>query len=152
MEGHIAIKNMSEEDCKKIAELCGAHNLTVTELVESFLSDLTYGTQTNGSDERLYAKAWFNRCYPQLMCEETLLKAIIEDPYEIFTVEEFLENYDEQKLYKSDPEKYAEELEDMCELEVLEEYMKEHPDISIEDEIGKIREYVEDYRKLRGCE
>ena len=53
---------LSEEDVRKITEKAGAHGLTVAELIEHFIGDLVYGTYTNGSDERMYANDWFERC------------------------------------------------------------------------------------------
>lgn len=49
-ERQIFIK-LSDADCERISKLCGAHNLTVGELLENFIGDLVCGTYTNGSDE-----------------------------------------------------------------------------------------------------
>ncbi len=41
----------------------GEAGLTVSELFANFVGDLVDGTYTNGSDERMYANQWFDRCW-----------------------------------------------------------------------------------------
>ena len=36
--------------------------MSISELLENFVNDLIHGEQTNGSDERMYARAWYDRC------------------------------------------------------------------------------------------
>ncbi len=70
---------LHEEDFKKLLHLCGRHGLTIEELVNSFLNDLIWGRQTNGSDERDLAKGWFDRCWFGSFCDMTLLRWLIDE-------------------------------------------------------------------------
>lgn len=54
--------NLSDADVKRIAIKAGTAGLTVSQLIENFIGDLVEGTYTNGSDERKYAREWFDRC------------------------------------------------------------------------------------------
>ena len=54
--------NLSDADCKRISTYAAKANITVSQLLESFIGDLVNGTYTNGSDERDYAQEWFERC------------------------------------------------------------------------------------------
>ena len=54
---------LSDADVKRISEKAAAHGLTVGELIENFIGDLVCGTYSNGSDERMYAEQWFERCW-----------------------------------------------------------------------------------------
>ena len=51
--------NLSDADCKRISTYAAKANITVSQLLESFIGDLVNGTYTNGSDERDYAQEWF---------------------------------------------------------------------------------------------
>lgn len=54
--------NLSDADISRLYEKTGSVGLTPAALLESFIGDLVDGTYSNGSDEREYANAWFNRC------------------------------------------------------------------------------------------
>ena len=54
---------LSDADVKRLAEKAGAHGLSVAELLKAFIGDLVCGTYSNGSDERMYAEQWFERCW-----------------------------------------------------------------------------------------
>ena len=62
-ERTITVK-LSDEDCNRVLEAAGRGGMTVGELLEKFIADLVDGTFTNGSDERMYARKWLNRCLP----------------------------------------------------------------------------------------
>ena len=53
---------LSDADYQRLSEKAGSCNMTAEELLENFIGDLVYGTYTNGSDERMYANEWFDRC------------------------------------------------------------------------------------------
>ena len=69
---------LSDADVKRISEVAGAHGLTVGELIENFIGDLVCGTYSNGSDERMYAQQWFERCWFGMFPDYTFLKYLIE--------------------------------------------------------------------------
>lgn len=56
--------NLSDADCKRISTYAAKANITVSQLLESFIGDLVNGTYTNGSDElvsvrvRLWKMRW----------------------------------------------------------------------------------------------
>lgn len=75
-ERTITVK-MSDEDCRELANLSGEHGLTVGELLTNFIGDLIGGTQSNGSDERMYAKQWFDRCWFAQYPENTMLHHLL---------------------------------------------------------------------------
>jgi hypothetical protein len=69
---------LSDADVKRISEKAAAHGLTVGELIENFIGDLVCGTYSNGSDERMYAEQWFERCWFGMFPDYTFLKYLIE--------------------------------------------------------------------------
>lgn len=69
---------LSDADVKRIAEKAGAHGLTVAELLQSFIGDLVCGTYSNGSDERMYAEQWFDRCGYGVFSDFTFFRYLIE--------------------------------------------------------------------------
>lgn len=54
--------NLSDADVERIAYKAAEYHLTVSELLENFIGDLVGGTYSNGSDERMYANQWAERC------------------------------------------------------------------------------------------
>ena len=70
--------NLSDADVKRISEKAEGHGLTVPELIKNFIGDLVDGTYSNGSDERMYANEWFDRCYFGAVPDYTFLKYLIE--------------------------------------------------------------------------
>lgn len=49
-------------DAERLWYLAGTVGLTPEKLLASFIGDLIDGADTNGSDERMYAEMWFDRC------------------------------------------------------------------------------------------
>ena len=54
--------NLSDADVERIESKAMEYGMTVSKLLENFIGDLIDGTYSNGSDERMYANQWFNRC------------------------------------------------------------------------------------------
>lgn len=69
---------LSDADVKRISQKAAAHGLTVGKLIENFIDDLVGGTYSNGSDERMYAEQWFERCWFGMLPDFTFLKYLIE--------------------------------------------------------------------------
>lgn len=65
--------NLSDADVERIAKAAGSYGLTVSELLENFIGDLVAGTYSNGSDERMYAEQWAERCWFALDPEKSLI-------------------------------------------------------------------------------
>lgn len=54
---------LSDADVERLAKKALSYNLSATELLENFIGDFVNGTHTNGSDERMYAEQWAERCW-----------------------------------------------------------------------------------------
>ena len=54
---------LSDTDCDKLSVLAGLSGLPIGSLLNNFIGDLVDGTYSNGSDERMYANEWYNRCH-----------------------------------------------------------------------------------------
>lgn len=65
--------NLSDADVERLAKTAGAYGLTASELLENFIGDLVSGTYSNGSDERMYAEQWAERCWFALAPEKNLI-------------------------------------------------------------------------------
>ncbi|MCI7790200.1 MAG: hypothetical protein MR531_05430 [Lachnospiraceae bacterium] len=74
--------NLSDADVKRIAKTAGAYGLTVSELLENFIGDLVAGTYSNGSDERMYADQWAERCWFSLDPEKNLVQYLCSEAWE----------------------------------------------------------------------
>lgn len=55
--------NLSDADIERLAVKALRYGISATELLENFIGDLVDGTYSNGSDERMYASEWANRCF-----------------------------------------------------------------------------------------
>lgn len=54
---------LSDSDIERLAAKAARGGLTMEQLLENFIGDLVCGTYYNGSDERMYAQEWFDRCW-----------------------------------------------------------------------------------------
>lgn len=148
-ERNLAVK-LSDADCRRIAEKAGRVGMTVEGLIASFIGDLVDGTYTNGSDERMYAQAWFDRCGFEMMAERTLLSwLIISDGVEWFMRDyEFKLSYEEELECVMNVESPTEEdllmAEDLrdeianCEDELRSAYDESGSDETYEDAVEKV--------------
>lgn len=106
--------NLSEKDehnLKYKAAYCG---LTVSELLSAFVHDLICGEHTNGSDERMYANYWYDRCgfsnfYPGSFYQWLAQNYELEDALAGWAV---LKEAQEDMTLDDDP-KYRQELQEV---------------------------------------
>ena len=154
-ERNVTLK-LSDADCERLAKKCGQRGLTIGELFENFVGDLIDGTYSNGSDERMYANEWFNRCHFSWGREDTLLKEFITWGID---VEEFLTVCDEMGYYKEHPKEYQDEVEksgienlwfNIDYNDFTEVFLEKHPDADMEKEIALCRKWFSDFEKLQG--
>lgn len=138
--------------CKKAARV----NLTVSQLLENFICDLVDGSITNGSDERMYAEQWFERCWFSIEPAEEFLgyladRGLVEDVRENweklqeYEQEEELDEYDEEekRLLKAELETLFLEYK-RCEKNTL--------DATLEDGMKKVITWCKECESLmRGC-
>ncbi len=89
--------NLSDADCKRISTYAAKANITVSQLLESFIGDLVNGTYTNGSDEGDCAQEWFERCGYGMNSEKTFLRYILEEGDDVEFLLNGLENVKKSK-------------------------------------------------------
>lgn len=123
---------LSDADCDRLAKKCGMHGLTIGELIENFIGDLVDGTRSNGSDERMYANQWFERCWFGMSQEPTLLNHLLDWGY--------------------DPEDYLDTLDNIETAIKEKEYLARHPEEAdeeaqyLDDDIESWQEELKDMR------
>lgn len=83
--------NLSDADTERIARKAGKCNLTVSQLIENFIGDLIDGTYTNGSDERMYANQWFDRCWFAHESDHNLITFICDHNYDFEDIQKILQ-------------------------------------------------------------
>ena len=159
---------LTDEDTANFIRKCYQDGTTPAEVLEGFINDLIDGSRTRGSDERMYAEQYYERCcygffFPGeyrtftqwLLSEygEYSLKEIIDSLDDIKTLEE------EIAYLKEHPEECEEgELEDLeAELkgstEDIERYYQEYtegttkPD-TLEEGIKGVREYLDMIKRI----
>lgn len=53
---------LSDADVKRLYEKAYSNGITPAQLLQDYIGDLLDGTYTRGSDERMYAQQYFDRC------------------------------------------------------------------------------------------
>lgn len=92
IKGRTIILNLSDADVVRLSEKAAFADLTVSQLLESFIGDLVCGTYTNGSDERHKANDWFDRCgYSYRERSYNFLQFLIENGNDI---EDLIDDYE----------------------------------------------------------
>ena len=146
--------HLSENDCKKLSELCGMYGLTVPRLLQGFIGDLVGGTATNGSDERELARAYINRAWFH-MVDDSLLKWLIDYDYDIDNFLSYFELIEENRSMLEDavknPSEYDEDELDSLQgdldywLEEIDNYKREFleymPNADWESEVENVKNW-----------
>lgn len=91
---------LSDADYKRIAEKAAIAEMSMEELLASFIGDLVDGTYSNGSDERMYAQNWYERCGFGDFYRNSFLHYLIDE----YAVEDFVESWDSAEDYKEEAE------------------------------------------------
>ena len=97
---------LSDADVERVSKLAGEHGITIEELLENFIGDLVGGTYSNGSDERAFARRWFERCWFGMFPENTFLHFLICWGY----IDDALQMYDDIAEHKNRITELQEEL------------------------------------------
>lgn len=118
---------LPEDDIEELCRKAGGADLTVSELLENFISDLVGGSRTNGSDERMYVRKWFNRCWSSMEQEKTFLSYLVD--YDL--VDEAMDYWSDLEIYKG--------------YDVLDEYHKENMAYCQEDLEALFKDYKEEF-------
>ena len=144
---------MSDSDCELLSRKCGACGITVGELIQSFIGDLIDGTYSNGSDERMYANQWFDRCGFGMYEEPTLLSHLLCEGY---NPEDYLYTFASLKDRKEDIEitkKHIAEAGDEWKNHVHSRYSKSKKCCVEEPAYNSVEEYIASERDyLEQCE
>lgn len=144
---------LSDADTLRLIKKAGEVNLTVSELLENFIADLVCGIFTNGSDERMFAEEWFNRCWFAMFSENTLLSHLLETEVDL---KKFIAAYEENENYKAHPEDYRALMEDEPEdtfwfedeLKWYLEWWTPTGEPDMNKEIERIRDYLSEIQML----
>lgn len=154
---------LSDADCDRISRLCGEHNITVEDLLENFIGDLVCGTYSNGSDERDFARNWFERCWFGGFPESTLLNWILTSCYDVYDnlleVMEDIENGCEELAYlEQNPEEADEGEIDAWRIDIkswkdeLEEikaaFLRENESANWDQEVEAVKQWWDRRSKL----
>lgn len=143
---------LSDEDSRILFEKCGYADLSVSELLENFIRDLTYSNYSNGNDEEDLANRWFERCHFGRYQDKTLLQYL----HEIGAVGGFLNAVEKVEECCTELDDYYKRAEpfDEDDIESLEgnleywkeqrdyyksEFLKENPEADIQEEIQKVK-------------
>lgn len=124
--------NLSDADITRIYEKAGKHGITVEELIENFIGDLVDGTHNNGSDERMYANEWFERCWFGGFSENTFLGYLLESEQNIKHV---IDVWQDIEYNGEDLDEDDEEYLDYCK-KLIDEYWEEYRKYLEEKEFG----------------
>ena len=145
---------LSDADVERIAKKAGSYGLTVSELLENFIGDLVYGTYTNGSDERMYAQQWSERCWFAYEPEKTLVQYLCNgweyDFSDLFSalerIEDAKEDIEDSKRKIENP---GEEWKTICTLVYRDDGTEEWKNCykSVEEYIASEKEYLEEYKE-----
>ncbi len=98
---------LSDADYRRIAEKAAEAELTVEELLESFIGDLVCGTYSNGSDERDIANQWYERCGFSFCNNQSFLHYLISE----YALDDFMDAWLDFDVYKDDVENCKKELD-----------------------------------------
>ena len=157
---------MSAEDVRKLTEKAGTHGLTVAELIEHFIGDLVHGTYTSGSDERMYANDWLERCgfryfsdtFLQYLCGYQIVEDMLEEWDTIEDAQRDIAYYTEhpEEAEPGELEEIQECLQDSK--EVFDDYWNEYIEQkrgysafnTFDEEMKKVLEWREERKRLLG--
>lgn len=148
--------NLTDDECKKLAELCAAYNITVSALIEKFIKD---AIQTRDSDEKLFAERYIERAYSYP--EQTLLWHLISNGYDpefdfLSCIDDIEINENDLKYIQDHQDEANEEAEyledDIASLEedlrnMLADF-KQRDNVSFDEEIEIIRKWISDRDQL----
>lgn len=157
--------NLSDADVKRISEKAGAVGLSVAELIVNFIGDLVCGTYSNGSDERMYAEQWFERCGFGMFPEYTFLRYLVEWGGGVGNVIELWEDIQSAKEdiahIEADPKEYEPDEKAAYEEDIsywqeqLDKYWKEYTEQrkdekhrTFDEEMKTVIEWWQEYQRF----
>ena len=72
---------LTDRDAAAFLEMCYRNGTDPAEVLAGFINDLVCGSHTRGSDERMYAQQYFERCCYDLCAPETFLRYLLDSGY-----------------------------------------------------------------------
>ena len=160
---------LTDKETAAFIEKCYRDGTTPAEVLEGFINDLIAGSRTRGSDERMYAGQYYERCgYGFFFPDEyrTFTQWLLYE-YGDYSLKEIIDSLDDVKTFeeeiaylKEHPEECEEgELENLeadltARMEDIEEAYREYtkdiksPD-TLEDGIKGVREYLEMIERIK---
>lgn len=104
---------LTDDDVTRLANKAASAGMSMGELLASFVGDLVCGSHTNGSDERMLAQSWFDRCgfsyFPSNDVARLAQGLQLDDA--IYYAAEYVATADDLEDAKNDPDCPADELE-----------------------------------------
>lgn len=144
---------LSDADCERISDQAAMYGLTVGELLQNFIGDLVDGTYSNGSDERMYADQYCERCWFSWF-NKNLLNHLARD---LRDVEDFLDTWNEKQYSEEHPEEYADDRAELVdgeklwfeeEIEEAMKFWKPDYEIKMNDEISICKKWLEERKRM----
>lgn len=145
--------DLSDADCERISKKAAGYGMTVGELLKNFIGDLVDGTYSNGSDERMYANQYCERCWYSWMNNNLLSYLTVWSD-----VDDFLTAWDEKLYAEEHPEEFEEERAELEEGEklwfeaeiddVLEEW-KPNYKVDMDEEIATCRKWLAEQEAMK---
>ncbi len=120
---------LTDKETAAFIEMCFRDGTTPTEVLEGFICDLTEAERTRGSDERMLATQYYERC-----------------GYGFFFSGEH-HTFTQWLLYDYRMEDIAEALDDIKDLEKEVQYLTEHPDEAYEGELEDLGAQIADCKE-----
>jgi hypothetical protein len=157
---------LTDADTTAFIKKCYQDGTTPAEVLEGFICDLTGAQRSRGSDERMCAEQYYNRCgygyffsgeyrsFLQWLLYEELINTVADLLEDLTDIEEELQYFKDHpgEAAEGEPEDLEENKADFKEqLEKIHlEYAKEatKPD-TLEEGIKSVREYLETMRKAK---
>lgn len=84
------VLELSNADVERICDKAAIVGLSPEKLLEAFIGDLVDGTYAHGSDERMYANQWYDRCGFTYLAEKNLVTYLARED----EADYFFEKYD----------------------------------------------------------
>lgn len=140
------------EDVESLCAKAARADLTVSQLLENFIYDLVQSDRSNGSDERMYANDWFDRCGFSCCFSETFLQYLVEygDVDSAIKIWEEIKYYKDQGELEESEKEFVEVLTEELE-EMFQDYQKENKepaDLTLESGMEKVLKWDKERKEL----
>ena len=151
LKRNITLK-LEDGDVDALCRMAGKNGLRVTEILEAFIADFIGSNHSHGSDERMLARQWFDRCLFEQ--ENTFLSYLLCNG----EIEQVIEAWNDLKSYQSRKELDEYDREEMNDLERdMGEWFKDYrentyraADVSIDAAMEKVMDWKLEKDSIKG--